>query len=304
MSDIQNFKDAADKLGIPYYEVARNVFQFGQGSKSVRMSGTLNEYDSHIGGLISGNKYNTGVALRRVGINVPLNVVTVTLEQARVAAGHIGYPLVVKPIDKDGGVGVTICQNLADLERGFGECKRVSEYPMVEKFVTGKEYRLIVFLNKLIWAVERIAPEGVAKNISQGGVPVACFDQVHPDNKMLAERIARAVGLATAGIDFIIEDISKSHLETPSYVLEVNAQQGIGLVTAAHVYPQMLSELVLGNGILEVFKAGHKRNPFKNYGIIREDGLYINEHKISNDNAYSENVFFLDQSIEAILDET
>ena len=61
-------------------------------------------------------------------------------------------------------------------------------------------------------------------NISTGGTARDVTDRVHPDNRALAERAARTVGLDIAGIDFLCPDISRSWREVGGAVCEVNAQ--------------------------------------------------------------------------------
>lgn len=61
-------------------------------------------------------------------------------------------------------------------------------------------------------------------NISTGGTAHDASDRVHPDNRALAERAARVVGLDIAGVDFLCPDISRSWREVGGAVCEVNAQ--------------------------------------------------------------------------------
>ena len=63
-------------------------------------------------------------------------------------------------------------------------------------------------------------------NISSGASAQDVTDSVHPDNRALAERVARTVGLDIAGIDFITPDLSRSWREVGGGVLEVNSQPG------------------------------------------------------------------------------
>lgn len=63
-------------------------------------------------------------------------------------------------------------------------------------------------------------------NISTGGTAVDVTDKVHPDNRMVALRAARLVGLDVAGVDFICPDISVSYREGGGAICEVNAQPG------------------------------------------------------------------------------
>ncbi|HYC02604.1 MAG TPA: cyanophycin synthetase [Azospirillaceae bacterium] len=63
-------------------------------------------------------------------------------------------------------------------------------------------------------------------NLSTGGTSIDRTDTMHPDNRLIAERAAMAIGLDVAGIDMITPDISKSIRETGGGIVEVNAAPG------------------------------------------------------------------------------
>lgn len=63
-------------------------------------------------------------------------------------------------------------------------------------------------------------------NISTGGTAQDVTHLIHPDNRLLAERAARIVGLDIAGVDFLCPDISRSWREVGGGICEVNAQPG------------------------------------------------------------------------------
>lgn len=64
-------------------------------------------------------------------------------------------------------------------------------------------------------------------NISTGGTAEDVTLITHPDNRALAERAARVVGLDVAGVDFLCPDISRSWREVGGAICEVNAQPGL-----------------------------------------------------------------------------
>jgi cyanophycin synthetase len=70
-------------------------------------------------------------------------------------------------------------------------------------------------------------------NLSTGGTAVDVTDVIHPDNREMAERAARAVGLDVAGVDFLTDDITRSFHETGGAICEVNAAPGFRM----HVAP-------------------------------------------------------------------
>jgi cyanophycin synthetase len=67
---------------------------------------------------------------------------------------------------------------------------------------------------------------GLVANQARGGTLADCTDQIHADNRALADAIARSLHLDTAGIDFMTPDITRSWREVPCAVLEVNVTPG------------------------------------------------------------------------------
>jgi cyanophycin synthetase len=66
-----------------------------------------------------------------------------------------------------------------------------------------------------------------AANISQGGTAIDCSEQVHPDNRRLAEDIAQLIGADALGLDFISQDIGVSWREGGTWLLEANLSPGL-----------------------------------------------------------------------------
>ena len=63
-------------------------------------------------------------------------------------------------------------------------------------------------------------------NISRGGTLADCTAQLHPDNRAMAESLARCFHLDAAGIDFMTPDISRSWRDVDCAVIEINATPG------------------------------------------------------------------------------
>ena len=70
-------------------------------------------------------------------------------------------------------------------------------------------------------------------NLSTGGTAIDVTDVIHPDNREMAERTIKAIGLDIGGVDFLTKDITESHRETGGGICEVNAGPGFRM----HVAP-------------------------------------------------------------------
>jgi cyanophycin synthetase len=70
-------------------------------------------------------------------------------------------------------------------------------------------------------------------NLSTGGTAIDLTDVCHHDNREMAIRAAKAIGLDICGIDFITPDIARSYREAGGAICEVNAAPGFRM----HVAP-------------------------------------------------------------------
>jgi cyanophycin synthetase len=63
-------------------------------------------------------------------------------------------------------------------------------------------------------------------NLSTGGTAIDMTDTCHPDNRDMAVRAAKTIGLDVAGVDFLTPDITRSYKEIGGGICEVNAAPG------------------------------------------------------------------------------
>jgi len=70
-------------------------------------------------------------------------------------------------------------------------------------------------------------------NLSTGGTATDVTDVIHPDNRQMAERAVRAIGLDVGGVDFLSTDITLSYRKIGGGICEVNAAPGFRM----HVAP-------------------------------------------------------------------
>lgn len=178
-SNTFRFMRAAEGIGMPVQELGARLVQYGQGRRSRWIDSTFTQSTSAVGANIARDKRMGATLLQRAGLPVPAQRAVGSAEAAVEAAMQLGFPVVVKPADRDGGVGVSV--GLADeqsVSRAFERARAHSRRVLVERFVAGRDYRLLVHNGELIWAVERLA----AGITGDGRATVAeCVDALNAD---------------------------------------------------------------------------------------------------------------------------
>ncbi|MEJ0040531.1 MAG: acetate--CoA ligase family protein [Gammaproteobacteria bacterium] len=150
------FLSAAHELGIPSLRLPGGIFQYGWSRHSCWLDSTFTEATSRIATRLARSKSLTNAMLRRAGVPVPAHRLVHTLEEAVEAAKALGFPVVVKPEDQDGGAGVSAGLVSEDeLRMAFERARRHAEDILVEKHVEGRDYRVYVHRGRTLWAMER-----------------------------------------------------------------------------------------------------------------------------------------------------
>ncbi|MBU6174475.1 MAG: acetate--CoA ligase family protein, partial [Planctomycetes bacterium] len=151
---------AASARGIPFQRLDQeSLVQLGQGRYQRRIRGATTDRTSAIAISVATDKQLTKQLLRDAGIPVPYGRLVSDAEDACRAANEIGWPVVVKPCDADYGDGVSIRLTSADeVRESFANAKAWSKQVLVESFVPGTLFRLLVINNRLAGAVRRESP--------------------------------------------------------------------------------------------------------------------------------------------------
>ncbi|MEK9953161.1 MAG: cyanophycin synthetase, partial [Curvibacter sp.] len=152
--------DAALARGIPYRRMTRgSMIQFGWGSKQRRIQAAEMDVTSAISESIAQDKELTKKLLASAGVPVPLGREITSADEAWAAAGEIGLPVVIKPKNGNQGKGVTV--NITTREQLLKAYAAASEFDdeiIIERFLPGNDYRLLVVGNKLVAAARRDPP--------------------------------------------------------------------------------------------------------------------------------------------------
>jgi cyanophycin synthetase len=160
-SNTQRFLQAAHELRIPWTNLTGNVYQVGQGARSRWIDSSFTDHTPVISSNLARNKLAAADLLRQAGLPAPPHELARDAAHAVRIAERLGWPVVVKPADKDGGVGVAAgLRDPGGVERAYQAARKLSKAVLVEKHVEGRDYRLVVLDGALVWALERV-PGGV-----------------------------------------------------------------------------------------------------------------------------------------------
>lgn len=318
---------AAAERGIPAYPLipGSGLFMIGEGARATHLKGSAGQATGVTGEHLARNKLLGNMLVRTLGFPGVSHVQCVSEADAEAAALQMGFPVVVKPLDRGKGEGVAPDLRAGDgVRQAFRKAAPLSGgTALVEKHVAGDAYRLTVFdgvlmrascleppvvtgdgcatLRQLIEAedaarpaadlkagllfplriddnmLDAIAGQGLnldsrpaegrrivlrkTSNLHTGGRIVDATDRIHPENRAMAETIARALHIDAAGVDFITPAIERPWHEVPCAVIEINTNPGIGDVIArrviAHRFPdradgRIPSVIVLGGSFDEL----------------------------------------------------
>ena len=158
--------DAAVARGIPYRRLTKgSLVQFGWGSKQRRIWAAEVDSTSAVSESIAQDKDLCKRLLAAAGVPVPIGRPVTDIEDAWNVAMEIGVPVVVKPQDGNQGKGVTV--NVVDKDHLAIAFKAAEEIGtvMVEKYLPGADYRLLVVGDKLVAAARRDPPHVIGDGV-------------------------------------------------------------------------------------------------------------------------------------------
>lgn len=170
---------SAHRRGVPWDRLAGNLFQLGWGSRRRIIENTFSDRTPTTAMLLARSKSMTAEVLRRAGLPAPVHLRATDEDDAVAIAEHLGYPVVVKPADLDGGVGVSPGMgDAAAVRRAYARAAAHSKQVLVERHVDGHDFRIGVFNGRVLWASHRL-PGAVTGN----GIDTvqALVDQVNQD---------------------------------------------------------------------------------------------------------------------------
>lgn len=149
--------EEAKRRGIPARRLSNSSHvQLGYGIKQRQIQATMTDRTSALSVEIADEKFRTKELLSRSGIPTPEGSIVVSLDEAVQVADELGYPVAVKPEVGNHGRGITSHVSDAQLlETAFTSASAICESVIVEKTLTGFDFRVLVINGKLVAAALR-----------------------------------------------------------------------------------------------------------------------------------------------------
>ncbi|MFZ4552653.1 MAG: cyanophycin synthetase [Aquabacterium sp.] len=208
---------AAAARGIPWRRLTQgSLVQFGWGSKQRRIWAAEVDNTSAVAESIAQDKDLTKRLLAAAGVPVPIGRPVADPDDAWVVAQEIGLPVVCKPQDGNQGKGVTVnIQSREQLDIAYKAAADIGQV-MVEKYLPGNDFRLLVVGDKLVAAARRDPPHVIGDGVHTVRELV---DQVNADPR-------RGTGHATSLTKIRFDDIAIARLDMQGLKPESVPMQG------------------------------------------------------------------------------
>lgn len=253
--------DEAAKRGIPYIRLNKqSLVQLGYGVHQKRIRATIASTTSNIAVDIACDKEETKNLLEAAEVPVPKGVVIRTEAGLNDAIEKLGYPLVVKPIDGNHGKGNTT--NIINQEQALKAFEAAKDYGrnvIVEKFITGFDFRALVINYKFICAALR-----TPASVTGDGVNTIrhLIDETNKDPR-------RGYGHEKVLTQITIDQFTQKMLDDKGYTLDTVPEKG------ELVLLKPTANLSTGGTSTDVTDEVHPANIFMFERIARIIGLDI-----------------------------
>jgi cyanophycin synthetase len=159
--------EEARRRGIPVRRLGSgSLIQLGLGTRLRRIRATATDGTSVIAADLAQDKDLTKRMLENIGLAVPAGAVARTLERAQELAEELGFPIILKPLDGNQGRGISPrLETAADLEAAWARSAERYRAMVVERFVPGRDHRVLVVGGKVRAVAERVPAHVVGDGV-------------------------------------------------------------------------------------------------------------------------------------------
>jgi UDP-N-acetylmuramyl tripeptide synthase len=207
--------EAAEARDIPWVRIDDGLLQLGWGCHQQRLAATTTTLTPHIAVNIATDRALWHRLLGDLGLPVVKMRAAATLEAALAAAERLGYPVTLR---LDGETEAALA-DAGEVEASHALLSPDGETVLVEACPAGEEHRLLVVGGTLLGATRY--PDDPAAEAED------VLDLVHPDNRAMAERAVRALGLDLAGLVIRTQTLAESWRATGAAITAIDPQPSL-----------------------------------------------------------------------------
>ncbi len=253
--------EEAIRRKIPYIRLNRHsLVQLGYGINQCRIQATVASTTSSIAVELACDKEETKNLLEASEIPVPRGRIIYDEEDLKACIDKIGYPIVTKPVNGNHGKGATTnIKNWEDAVEGLKAAKVYGRAVICEKFITGRDFRVLVINYKFVAAALRTpaAVIGDGKHTVQELIDIVNSD---PRRGYGHEKVLTAIKVDGFTMDMLVKK---------GYTLETVIAKG------EELWLKPTANLSTGGTATDVTDFVHPNNVFMCERIARIIGLDI-----------------------------
>lgn len=253
--------DEAVARDIPWIRLGTNsLIQLGYGVNQVRFQATITDKTSNIAVDIACNKELTKKMLYDAAIPVAKGDIVIDEEDLQKCIDRIKFPIVIKPLDGNHGKGASInVKTWEDAVEGLAYAKKYSRKVIVERFITGYDFRVLVINNRVVAAAQRVPAhvKGDGTNTIEKLIEIENMDP------------RRGYGHENVLTEITVDRDTTDLLEKLGYTLETVPKKG------EIVYLKSTANLSTGGTSIDVTDMMHPENIFLSERISRVIGLDV-----------------------------
>jgi cyanophycin synthetase len=253
--------EEAIRRKIPYIRLNRHsLVQLGYGVNQCRVQATIASTTSSIAVEIACDKEETKNLLEASEIPVPRGRIVYNEEDLQNTIHKIGYPIVTKPVNGNHGKGATTnIRNWEDAVAGLKAAKVYGRAVICEKYITGRDFRVLVINYKFVAAALRTpaAVTGDGKHTVQELIDIVNMD---PRRGYGHEKVLTAIK---------IDDFTMDMLAKKGYTLDTV------IADKEELWLKPTANLSTGGTATDVTDYVHPSNVFMCERIARIIGLNI-----------------------------
>lgn len=213
-----------------------------------------------------------------------------TVRELDTAAEQLGYPVIIKAVDLQGSMGITIARDADEARTGFGFAMKATsrDFVIIEQFIEGEEFgaQALIYDGEVIY----VLPHGDEVLMAKTAVPIGHSVPLERDANFLERVITETTkAIRAIGLDNCAVNIDLIDRDGQIFVIELTGRAGAnGLpeMVSAHYgvnYYEIVARLALGDDPRALWPGEHAERPAVAVRMVAMPDSYGVIEKISID---------------------